>query len=131
MAPPRSYVSQTTRTARHDAHKALMATDKPHELTSWGLDDELWDSLPTGAIRDLKRFIRTGKNELAKCRIETVTEISQYRRGSITDEKTWFEASKAWGFGNKVKAIEAKEKAKARRKSRSKGEAEAKVASAQ
>eukprot|EP00554_Chaetoceros_debilis_P006230 CAMPEP_0194075290 /NCGR_PEP_ID=MMETSP0149-20130528/2328_1 /TAXON_ID=122233 /ORGANISM="Chaetoceros debilis, Strain MM31A-1" /LENGTH=112 /DNA_ID=CAMNT_0038755727 /DNA_START=107 /DNA_END=445 /DNA_ORIENTATION=- len=112
-----------------------MATEKPQELTGWGLDDELWNTLPNGAVRDLRRFVRTGKDELAQNRIETLIEINEYRRGSMTDESTWFEASRAWEFGKNVKAIEAKEKAKAEKRAkvkarREKAEAEAEAASA-
>ena len=136
VTPSRGFVSQSTcKTTCRDTVKALMATEKPQELTGWGLDDELWNTLPNGAVRDLKRFVRTGKDELAQNRIETLIEINEYRRGSMTDESTWFEASRAWEFGKNVKAIEAKEKAKAEKRAkvkarREKAEAEAEAASA-
>ena len=131
VTPLYGFVSQSSCTAFRNNVKALMAADKPQELTGWGLDDELWNTLPTGAIRDLKRFVRTGKDELAQNRIETLIEINEYRRGSMTDERTWFEASKAWEFANKVKALDAKEKAKAEKRAEVKAKREAAEAEAE
>ncbi len=95
------------------------AAEKPQELTDWGMDDDLWATMPGGAVRDLKRFVRTGEVELAQRRIETLIEISLFRTGSATDELTWFQAADAWEADNRERKMRAKEEAKAKKKAES------------
>jgi len=115
---------------QHTRSTFMVLADMPVELAEF-CDTELWDMLPLGSHRDLKRFALTGKEELSRDRIATMREILQFvgtEPGAKWEESAWNKGVTAWEIDNAEK-IEIEEiKAKAEKKAKSKKAREAKEA---
>lgn len=55
---------------------ATTDTDMPEQLAEWGMESALWNLIPKGAIRDLRRFALDDKEEMGRNRIATMKEIA-------------------------------------------------------
>eukprot|EP00548_Thalassiothrix_antarctica_P007863 CAMPEP_0194136884 /NCGR_PEP_ID=MMETSP0152-20130528/6833_1 /TAXON_ID=1049557 /ORGANISM="Thalassiothrix antarctica, Strain L6-D1" /LENGTH=143 /DNA_ID=CAMNT_0038833687 /DNA_START=236 /DNA_END=667 /DNA_ORIENTATION=- len=106
----------------------------PEQLSDWGCDKALWDAVPHGAKRDLRRYLRTGKEDLARNRMATMREIGTFVKaepGAIWEGKTWHKGVMEWEADN-LAAIEAenariKAEKKAGRAAKAKAQKEAKA----
>lgn len=67
---PRAGVFMVERKANEFEKVALM----PQELSAWGCDDELWDSLRSKGRKSLKQLLRNGNEEMARERIARLRE---------------------------------------------------------
>ena len=76
-----SAVSTRSNVINRRASKCMMAIEAPVEtampdkLAEWGCDAALWSRIPNGAVRDMARFARDGKEGLARKRIETMKTL--------------------------------------------------------
>ena len=50
----------------------------PETIVDLGCDPQLWQRFPPGAKKDINRFLRTGKHELAQNRVQSIQEILTY-----------------------------------------------------
>ena len=92
----------------------------PEELVAWGCDAALWNRMPAGCHRDLRRFARDSIEDLARNRIATMREISGIAHGiepsAMWERATWDKAVAVWEKEEERKAIKAKDAAKAAKK---------------
>ena len=94
-----------------ESHERLIATEETMEvggitampgcLAQWAsCDEKLWSVMPPGARRDLTRFARDGKDDLARRRIATIREIAELAydldADAVWDRKAWEQAVTAW-----------------------------------
>jgi len=63
-------------TVRGMAYMTAAQCDIPEQISEWGCDVKLWDVMPRGGRRDLERYARDGKEELARSRIVTLREVA-------------------------------------------------------
>jgi len=109
----------------HTLSALAVADEMPEQLAILGCDAALWDFLPWGAHRDLRRFVSTGKEDLARRRFATLREIVQFADGPGV---TWDQAVVAWETNNAEKLAVAKAQAKADMMARAKAKREAEEA---
>ena len=97
----------------------------PDTFVDLGCDPEVWPRFPPGAKKDINRFLRTGKQELAQNRVASIQEILTYvlpspetktkQQNTITDDDdattvttttfdldAWEKGVAAWEFFRKA-----------------------------
>lgn len=110
---------------------AAEATAMPQALTEMGYDLELWNKMPPGAQRDLGRFCRTGKDDLARNRVETMKDILPFVKtpeDGLWEVKAWEKGVSAWEANEEAERDAVIAKAKAERRERAKAAAAAREA---
>eukprot|EP00587_Corethron_hystrix_P011770 CAMPEP_0113323072 /NCGR_PEP_ID=MMETSP0010_2-20120614/16040_1 /TAXON_ID=216773 ORGANISM="Corethron hystrix, Strain 308" /NCGR_SAMPLE_ID=MMETSP0010_2 /ASSEMBLY_ACC=CAM_ASM_000155 /LENGTH=116 /DNA_ID=CAMNT_0000181807 /DNA_START=104 /DNA_END=454 /DNA_ORIENTATION=+ /assembly_acc=CAM_ASM_000155 len=106
----------------------------PEQMSELGCDNVLWDSIPMGAQRDIKRFLGTGKEDLARRRIATMKEILQFADeppNGTFDRAKWDQTMSSWEANETKKLEMAKAKAKAERMGKAKAKAAREAAEAE
>ena len=81
-----------------------------------GCDEALWQLIPPGAIRDLRRYAESGETALATARIATMREVASYLSDDAGPEfarEPWDAAVASWEANEAVKEAEAIKAAKA------------------
>ena len=99
----------------------MTVAEMPEQLADWGCDAKLWEGMPPGARRDLGRFVRDGKEDVARKRITTMREIAEFTAAcepGTTDEEArgLWEAAEAAKEVARVKAEKAAKTAAAKAK---------------
>ena len=110
---------------------AAEAMEMPEALPDMGCDIELWNKMPPGAQRDLGRFCRTGKDDLARNRVETMKDILPFVKtpeDGLWEMKAWEKGVSAWEANEEAEREAAIAKAKAERRERAKAAATAREA---
>merc|ERR1719506_1174536 len=113
--------------------KAAAVADKsaPEGLAAWGCDDMLWAQMPLGAKRELTRFARDGKEELARNRLQTMREVVGFVDAADDapwEKGPWDTAVIAWEADQARQEAEAKAAAKAAKAAAAKAKREAAAA---
>lgn len=62
--------------------------EMPEQLEAWGCTHELWDALRSKGRSDLKRLARSGREELARARMEKMK--ATMLQGASTEPTRWF-----------------------------------------
>ena len=100
-----------------------LTASMPEELADWaGCDDTTWEEFPPGGRKDLLRFVKHGKQELATNRIATLKEILQFVHdkgtggpGDPWEVDNWETGMSAWEANNVLLKEQEKQRIKKER----------------
>ena len=88
----------------------------PEKLAEWGCDAALWNVLPSGGRKNLKRYVSDDLEELGTLRIATMRAIAEFDDDPEPGSRdAWMKASNAWAQVEAEKlaaAIKAEKEAK-------------------
>ena len=89
----------------------------PDQVAKWGCDATFWERIPKGARKDIRRYARDGKEDLARARIATMREIAAFA-DTLEPTATWSQAVSAWEEAEEARLAEEAKAAKAAQASR-------------
>ena len=99
----------------------------PDQMAKWGCDATFWERIPKGARKDIRRYARDGKEDLARARIATMREIAAFA-DTLEPTATWSQAVSAWEEAEEARLAEEAKAAKAARMAKAKEGRERKAA---
>ena len=114
---------------------SMAIAELPDQLADWGCDTTLWNVLPPGACRDLTRYSLTGKEEMARRRVNTMREIAEVaygeglaKAGASWEEEIWNSVVSSWEAAEAAKEAAAVKAAKDAKAAAAKAKREAEAA---